>query len=74
MLLAIGTVSATEPQPRIGAPIRTLTIEDRVAAQRAIEQVYWNHRIWPKENPETATAMPAVDPCTGATHAWRARQ
>ncbi len=32
-------------------PPRALTLEERVAAQRAIEQVYWDHRIWPKENP-----------------------
>ena len=25
--------------------------EARVAAQRAIEEVYWRHRSWPKENP-----------------------
>jgi len=23
-----------------------------VAYQRAIEDVYWRHRIWPKENPD----------------------
>ena len=28
----------------------TLTFADRVAYQRAIEEVYWQHRIWPKEN------------------------
>lgn len=28
-----------------------LTFEERVEAQRAIERVYYNHRIWPKENP-----------------------
>ncbi len=28
-----------------------LTFEDRVKAQEAIERVYYNHRIWPKENP-----------------------
>jgi N-acetylneuraminic acid mutarotase len=27
----------------------TLTFADRVAYQRAIEEVYWRHRIWPKE-------------------------
>jgi N-acetylneuraminic acid mutarotase len=30
---------------------RTLTFADRVAYQRAIEEVYWRHRIWPKANP-----------------------
>ncbi len=28
---------------------RTLTYAERVAYQRAIEDVYWRHRIWPKE-------------------------
>lgn len=28
---------------------RTLTFRERVAYQRAIEEVYWRHRIWPKE-------------------------
>ena len=28
-----------------------LTFEQRVKAQEAIEKVYYNHRIWPKENP-----------------------
>ncbi len=32
------------------ASARELTFRDRVAAQRAIEQVYWNHRIWPEVN------------------------
>src|SRR5262245_6635597 len=30
---------------------RTLTFEERVSYQRAIEEVYWGHRIWPKERP-----------------------
>src|SRR5947207_12057758 len=28
---------------------RSLSFADRVAYQRAIEDVYWRHRIWPKE-------------------------
>lgn len=30
---------------------RPLTFEERVKAQEAIERVYYNHRLWPKENP-----------------------
>src|SRR5207249_5689062 len=30
----------------------TLTFAERVAYQRAIEDVYWRHRIWPKERPD----------------------
>jgi len=29
---------------------RTLTFGDRVAYQRAIEDAYWRHRIWPEAN------------------------
>jgi hypothetical protein len=32
-------------------PDTTLTIAERVVYQRAIEEVYWRHRNWPKENP-----------------------
>jgi N-acetylneuraminic acid mutarotase len=31
---------------------RTLTFADRIAYQRAIEEIYWRHRIWPKERPD----------------------
>src|SRR6201997_3615992 len=37
---------------------RTLTFAERVAYQRAIEEVYWRHRIWPKEN---AKPKPSLD-------------
>jgi N-acetylneuraminic acid mutarotase len=37
---------------------RALTFDERIAAQRAIEEVYWRHRIWPKDN---LTAKPALD-------------
>src|ERR1041385_3919124 len=35
-----------------------LTFADRVAYQRAIEEVYWRHRIWPEEN---AVPKPSLD-------------
>ena len=42
---------------------RDVTLEERVAAQSAIERVYWSHRIWPVENagakPALETVMPA---------------
>ena len=44
------------------AVARELTIEQRVEHQRAIEQVYWNHRVWPKENPRPKPALSAVMP------------
>jgi len=38
----------------------TLTLADRVAYQRAIEEVYWRHRIWPKERPDPKPSLDAV--------------
>ncbi len=39
---------------------RTLTFEERVSYQRAIEDVYWRHRIWPKERPDRKPSLDAV--------------
>ena len=39
---------------------RTLTFVERVSYQQAIEQVYWRHRIWPKERPDAKPALDAV--------------
>src|SRR3984893_4268683 len=39
---------------------RTLTFAERVACQRAIEDVYWRHRIWPKERPDPRPSLDAV--------------
>src|SRR5256885_12860044 len=39
---------------------RTLTFAQRVAYQRAIEDVYWRHRIWPKERPDPKPLLDAV--------------
>src|SRR4029453_1123450 len=38
----------------------TLTFADRVAYQRAIEEVYWRHRIWPEERPDPKPSLDAV--------------
>src|SRR5215831_20363999 len=39
---------------------RSLSFADRVAYQRAIEDVFWRHRIWPKERPDPKPALDAV--------------
>ena len=46
--------SPTKPSRRI------LTFSERVAYQRAIEEVYWRHRIWPKERPDSKPSLDAV--------------
>ena len=39
-----------------------LTLADRIAYQRAIEEVYWRHRIWPKERPDPKPSLDQVMP------------
>jgi hypothetical protein len=39
---------------------RTLSFADRVAYQRAIEDVYWRHRIWPDTNAGPKPSLDAV--------------
>ena len=41
---------------------RDLTFEERVAARRAVEEVYWKHRIWPADNPGPKPPLQAVFP------------
>ena len=37
-----------------------LTFAERVAYQRIIEEVYWRHRIWPKQRPDPKPPLDAV--------------
>jgi len=44
------------------AVAQPLTLDERVAARRAVEEVYWKHRIWPAENPGPKPPLEAVLP------------
>src|SRR5947207_12050917 len=60
-LIATGTVLAllrSEAATKVSQ--RTLSFAERVAYQRAIEDVYWRHRIWPKERPDPKPSLDAV--------------
>src|ERR1700745_314762 len=48
----------SEPSTKVSQ--RTLTFAQRVAYQRAIEAVYWRHRIWPKERQDPKPSLEAV--------------
>src|SRR6516164_4595789 len=39
-----------------------LTMDQRIRYQMAIEEVYWRHRIWPKENPQPKPPLEQVLP------------
>src|SRR5256885_14555737 len=45
---------------RSSSSARTLSFAERVSYQRAIEEVYWRHRIWPKERHDTKPSLDAV--------------
>jgi len=50
----------SRPETQAGVSQRTLTFEERISYQRAVEEVYWRHRIWPKENPNPKPSLDAV--------------
>src|SRR5207248_10377393 len=56
-----GTVPAfLRPKGQVNASQRTLAFEERVSYQKAIEEVYWRHRIWPKERKDSKPSLDAV--------------
>ena len=60
-LILAGTLLAfLSPEAPAKASQRTLTFPERVAHQQAIEDVYWRHRIWPKERPDPKPSLDAV--------------
>src|SRR6266542_6671740 len=66
-LLVAGTSPATpgklaflRREAPANASQRTLTFAERVSYQRAIEEVYWRHRVWPKETPDPKPSLDAV--------------
>src|SRR4029077_8790942 len=50
----------SHPQAASNASQRTLMFEERVAYQKAIEEVCWRHRIWPKENSKPKPSLGEV--------------
>ena len=50
-----GSTAKSPSQPR------ALSFAERVAYQRAIEDVYWRHRIWPRNGGENSDPKPSLD-------------
>src|SRR5436305_339044 len=59
-MLAMPLLAFLRPEAPANLSQRTLTFAERVAYQRAIEDVYWRHRIWPKERPDAKPSLDAV--------------
>jgi hypothetical protein len=55
-----GTTGAYDSTAKSPSQPRAFSFAERVAFQRAIEDVYWRHRIWPKENPAPKPSLDAL--------------
>ena len=56
------TVFRTETPARVSdRAVAGLTFAERVSYQRAIEEVYWRHRIWPRSRGERTDPKPSLD-------------
>src|SRR5204862_74447 len=49
------------PQAPSNPAFAGLTFAERVSYQRAIEDVYWRHRIWPRNRGERSDPKPSLD-------------
>jgi N-acetylneuraminic acid mutarotase len=56
-LVATGGYNSAAKSP---SQPRAFSFAERVAFQRAIEDVYWRHRIWPEENPDSKPSLDEV--------------
>ena len=66
-LVGCSVLSATllgffSPQASLKISERTLSFAERVSYQRAIEDVYWRHRIWPKKRRDPKPPLDSVMP------------
>jgi hypothetical protein len=59
-VLTVPLLAFLRPQQQVNGSQRTLSFEERVSYQKAIEDVYWRHRIWPKERPDPKPSLDAI--------------
>jgi uncharacterized repeat protein (TIGR01451 family) len=55
-------ISGSKASAAGGAPQRTLSLAERVRYQRAVEEVYWRHTLWPKQNAGLKPRLEEVTP------------
>ena len=56
-VMASGSYGSTAKSP---SQPRALSFAERVVFQRAIEDVYWRHRIWPRDRKDPKPSLDAV--------------
>jgi N-acetylneuraminic acid mutarotase len=59
-MLALPLMAAVHSENPTNLSQRALSFEEQVAHQRAIEEVYWRHRIWPTERSDPKPDLDAV--------------
>ena len=64
-------LSFIRPDAAVKGSQRTLTFAERVAYQRAIEDVYWRHRIWPRGGGERPDPKPSLEAVMSQAHLER---
>jgi N-acetylneuraminic acid mutarotase len=62
VLIAVITFYPQRPGHAANHKRQQLSFEDRVAAQRALEEVYHQRRLWPKDNPQPKPPLDQVLP------------
>src|SRR6266540_2551611 len=60
-LLSGALLAFFRPEAPAKVSERTLSFTERVGYQRAIEEVYWRHRIWPSSRGERPDPKPSLD-------------
>ena len=60
LMLAGTLLGFFRPGPEANVSKKNLTFAERVAYQRAIEEVYWRHRIWPEERLDPKPPLDSV--------------
>jgi N-acetylneuraminic acid mutarotase len=59
-LVALSSAFNSNSAPKPAAELKVLSFAERVTYQRAIEQVYWRHRIWPATNTDSKPPLDQV--------------
>ena len=59
-MLAGTLLALFRPGPEANVSKKNLTFAERLAYQRAIEEVYWRHRIWPEERLDPKPPLDSV--------------
>ena len=62
LLLSATAAPGAPTREAVESGLSTISFETRLASHRAIEEVYWKHRIWPVENPKPKPPLEAVMP------------